>query len=126
MPSNPHWNLRGARPITVDRSGVIADLRFEVTPDAVLVHSPGGTATCPRDTFARALRALSEWELHLGHNELDGGLVIHDHGLTAEIRVPGYAATVDGAALVGVIRGLLEVMADDLASDSGARAGDAP
>ncbi|MEO7234620.1 MAG: hypothetical protein ABIW80_04525, partial [Lapillicoccus sp.] len=113
LPDNPFWDLRGTRPISVDRSGAVGDLRFEVTPDAVLVHHAAGTATCPRDTFTRALRALSEWELHLGHNELDGGVVIHDDGLTAQVRGPGWATTVDGAALVGVFRGLLEELAAD-------------
>lgn len=121
LPDNPHWDLRGTRPITVDRSGAIAGLRFEVTGESVLVHSPGGVATCPRGTFERALRALSAWELHLGHNELDGGLVVHDDGLTARVSVPGYSTNVDGAAFVGFLRGLLETMGADAPSAGAGR-----
>ena len=39
--------------------------------------------------------------------------MIHDEGLTAQVRGPGWATTVDGAALVGVFRGLLEELTVD-------------
>ncbi|MBM9468744.1 hypothetical protein [Nakamurella leprariae] len=108
MPDNPLWALRGTRPITVDRSGSIGGFTFTVRDQDVLVTTRAGEIACPRDTFGRALRALSAWELHLGHNELDGGLTVHDQGETAVLMVPGYAETLDGTALTGVFRGLLD------------------
>jgi hypothetical protein len=107
MPDNPLWALRGTRPISVDTSGRIGGFEFAAGADAVTVTTPAGSIECPRDTFGRALRALSAWELHLGHNELDGGLTVHDQGETAVLSVPGHSETLDGAALTGVFRGLL-------------------
>jgi uncharacterized cupin superfamily protein len=112
LPRNPHWDLRGTRPIVVDRSRSIGSFTFEITPAEVLVHSPAPTVRCPRELFGRALRALCEWELHLGHNELDGGLVVHDRGLDADLRVPGHEETLDGARLTGLFAGLIEELGE--------------
>lgn len=110
MPDNPFWDLRGTRPIAVDRSGALGGFRFTVAADHVDVTCPAGSAQCPRPMFDRALRALSAWELHIGHNELDGGLIVHDKGETASLTLAGYTEEFDGPRIVGVFRGLLEVM----------------
>ena len=107
MPDNPHWDLIGRTEVEPDLSQRIGGFSFGVGPDTVRVVTPGGTIECPRDFFGKALRALSKYELHLGHNELDGGLIVHDEGTTVRLSVPGYTETLDGLAVLAVLRGLL-------------------
>lgn len=108
MPGNPHWASIGRQPVSVDPSGAVGGFSFSVEPEVVIVSSPGGSIRCPRDMFYKALRALSQYELHLGHNELDGGLIVHDLGDQVQLTVPGYTETLGGLAVLAVFRGLLE------------------
>lgn len=108
MPTNPFWELMGdSESVGPDRSGRVGGFRFDVDSDEVVVSTDHTVTRCPRDTFARALRALSAHGLHLGHNELDGGFVVHDLGLRVTLSVPGHSEELDGREVLGVFRGLL-------------------
>ena len=108
LPINPHWELIGTQEIPANTSGRAGSLSFELTADSVRVTSPGGTIDCPRDMFLAAARSLLKFELHLGHNELDGGFTVHDLGTDVRVSVPGHSEMMPGVELLGVFRGLTE------------------
>lgn len=108
MPRNPHWSNLGAAPVTPDTSGRIGGFAFEVREADVEVSWPGGRLRTPRDPFVRGLRALRAYELHLGHNEFEGGFTVHDLGERVLLKAPGHAETLDGRAVLAVFAGLLE------------------
>jgi hypothetical protein len=125
VPDNPFWSTIGTREIVADPSMRAGGFSFAISPDYVTVSaggtsaggtSAGGTSAggierrLPRPMFAAALRALRKYELHLGHNELDGGLSVHDFGDEVELSVPGYAERLNGLAVLGVFQALLDAM----------------
>jgi hypothetical protein len=111
LPRNPHWAGIGTQPVTADPSGRAGGFTFTVEDTDVLVHWPGGELRTPRDLFARGMRALVAYDLHLGHNEFDGGFVVHDRGVDVVLSAPGHAETVEGRAVLAVFRGLLDRLA---------------
>ena len=108
LPINPFWDLIGTREVVSDRSGRAGSLQFELTEDSVRVSSPAGTVDCPRAMFLAAARTLLQFELHLGHNELDGGVVVHDLGAEVRVAVAGHSEVMPGTELLGVFKGLVE------------------
>jgi hypothetical protein len=108
---NPHWAGIGTGGGAVDHSGTVGDLRFAADGDEVVVSWPDGRLRTPRGFFVRGLRALVAYELHLEHNEFEGGFVVHDHGDTVTLKAPGFAQTMPGADVLAVFRGLLEDLA---------------
>jgi hypothetical protein len=112
MPDNPFWAGIGSRPVRPDHGGRVGGFSFAVTSDGLAVQWPGGRLLSPRDTAGRALRALVAYELHLGINELDGGLLVHDLGEEVVLRVPGgHAETLPGRDVLAVFAGLLAELA---------------
>jgi len=108
MPENPHWALLGTSDVPADHTGRVGGFTFTEADDDVLVSTPDGSARCPGGFFVNALRALSKYELHLGHNELDGGFTVHDLGDQVVLSVPGHEETIDARAVLAVFRGLLD------------------
>lgn len=111
IPDNPFGATIGTRPIRADSSLRVGGFSFAVGLDNVTVTAGGTKHPCPRPMFATALRALRKHELHLGHNELDGGLTVHDLGDQVILSVPGYSERLDGLAVLGVFQALLDAMA---------------
>jgi hypothetical protein len=110
VPDNPFWPAIGTREIVADPSLRAGGFSFAVSPGHVTVTANGTAYPLPRAMFAAALRALRKYELHLGCNELDGGLTVHDFGEEAELSVPGYAERLDGLVVLGVFQALLDAM----------------
>ncbi len=108
VPDNPFWPAIGTRSITPDPSLRVGGFSFATTPDHVTVSAAGTSHPCPRPMFTAALRALRKYELHLGHNELDGGFTVHDLGDEVILSVPGYSERLDGLAVLGVFQALLD------------------
>jgi hypothetical protein len=106
MPQNPHWAGLGRDPVTPDTSRRAGDLAFTIHDTEVGVSWPGGELRTPRDMFTRGLHALCAYELHLGHNEFDGGFIVHDLGERVRLATPGHADTLDGRAVLAVFHGL--------------------
>ena len=111
VPDNPFWSTIGTREIVADPSMRAGGFSFAISPDHVTVSAGGVERQLPRPMFAAALRALRKYELHLGHNELDGGLSVHDFGDEVELSVPGHAERLNGLAVLGVFQALLDAMA---------------
>lgn len=107
MPRNPFWDLTGHDDGAVDGSGRAGSFGFAVHPDVVEVSSGDAAVACPRAEFDRAVRALVAHELHLGHNEFDGGFTVHDLGERAVLGIPGVSEELPGAQVLAVFRGLL-------------------
>lgn len=108
MPRNPHWDLMGARPVPDVPGERAGSFTFDLgAPEHAVVTWPGGSLQAPRALFLRALRALVAYELHLGINELDGGLVVHDHGETVTLSAGDFSETLDGMAVTGAFRSLV-------------------
>jgi hypothetical protein len=110
VPDNPYWSAIGTREIIPDPSLTAGGFAFTVFAEQVTVAAGGAEYPLPRPMFAAALRALRKYELHLGHNELDGGLSVHDFGDQVELSVPGYAERLDGLAVLGVFQALLDII----------------
>jgi hypothetical protein len=111
VPDNPYWATIGTREIVAGSALRAGGFSFAVFPDRVIVSAGGQAHPLPRPMFGAALRALRKYELHLGHNELDGGLIVHDFGDEVELSVPGYTERLDGLAVLGVFQALLDAMA---------------
>lgn len=79
---NPLWDGIGEHAdLEPAHELVLGDLRFDVDGgDDVQIVTPAGTTTTPRGALLRGLRALIAYELHLDHNEFEGGFVVHDRG----------------------------------------------
>jgi hypothetical protein len=110
LPDNPFWSSIGTREIVPEPSLRAGGFSFAVSPEHVTVSANGTGYPLPRPMFTAALRALRKYELHLGHNELDGGLSVHDFGDEVELSVPGYSERLDGIAVLGVFQALLDVL----------------
>ena len=94
-------------PVVADDSGVIGGFSFELEGDEVRISWPAGSLTTPRHFFVRGLAALVAYELHLEHNEFEGGFVVHDLGEQVRLKAPGYAETLPGSQVLATFAGLL-------------------
>jgi hypothetical protein len=106
---NPLWDRLGEHtnvaPAPEDRLG---DFWFEFDGDTVIVRSPTDTVRTSRDFFFKGLRVLVAYELHLEHNEFEGGFTVHDLDQTAELKTRGHRESFSPAEVIGLFKGLLE------------------
>jgi hypothetical protein len=78
---DPAWDTIGALAhVQPAATTTLGGFRFEADGDVVRVTAGERTTEEPRGFFVRGLRALVAWELHLGHNEFEGGFVVRDDG----------------------------------------------
>lgn len=109
---DPAWATVGAlADLAPAPSGDIGGFAFAVDGSSVVVAAGGRRAALPADMFMRGLRALVAWELHLGHNEFDGGFVVHDRGELVTLKVDGYAEDHPPAAVLAGFKALLRDLA---------------
>lgn len=101
-------------PVLADPSGRLGGFAFEV-PDRgdVVIRTPAGEHREDRHLLTRALRALVAHDLHLGHNELLGGLVVHDLGARVTLKAHGHSETHDAPTVLAVLLGLLDTLGED-------------
>ena len=86
----------------------LGDFTFALGDSSATIAAGDTVVETPADFFRRGLRALVAWELHLAHNEFDGGFVVHDLGDDiATLKVPGYEATFPVADVLAVFKTLL-------------------
>jgi hypothetical protein len=81
---------------------------FEFEGEIVVVRSPNDTVRISRDFFLNGLRVLVAYELHLEHNEFQGGFAVHDLDGTAELKTRAHRETFSPAEVIGLFKGLLE------------------
>jgi len=105
---NPHWATIGTVPIIPNGSGVAGGFRFDLEGESVRISWPEGSLLTPQHFFIRGLAALVAYELHLEHNEFDGGFVVHDLGDQVRLKAAGYSETLPGAEVLATFAGLLQ------------------
>ncbi len=88
-------------------SDVAGGFRFDLEGESVRISWPEGSLITPRHFFVRGLAALVAYELHLEHNEFDGGFVVHDLGDQVRLKAAGYAETLPGSEVLATFAGLL-------------------
>ena len=108
---NPHWAGMGATSVEPDSSGVVGGFRFEIEDRDVRITWPEGSLLTPRHFFARGLAALVAYEMHLEHNEFEGGFIVHDLGETVRLAAHGYSETLPGASVLATFAGLRQRLA---------------
>jgi hypothetical protein len=106
LPRNPFWADLGVHPVEPDPSGRVGGFTFTAEGESIVVESPGGRLPHPREMFLRAVRALVAYEMHLGTNELDGGLVVHDLGDEVELTAGGHVERLPRRDVLAVFAGL--------------------
>lgn len=112
VPHNPLWDRIGEHvdiePATELR---VDDLEFDVAGDTVAIATPHGVTTTPADALLRGLRALVAYELHLDHNEFDGGFVVHDRDDAIRLAtVDGYDELYDPRQVLAVFKALVAAL----------------
>lgn len=105
---NPYWAAIGAQPIEPNDSGTAGGFRFDAEGDDVRISWPAGSLVTPRHFFVRGLAALVAYEMHLEHNEFEGGFIVHDLGEQVRLKANGYVETLPGAEVLATFAGLLQ------------------
>ncbi|TYK51007.1 cupin domain-containing protein [Actinomadura decatromicini] len=113
MPHNPFWDDLGKNPVTPDTSRKAGGFAFEIHDTEVEISWPGGgSLRTPRDSFMRGVRALCAYEMHLGHNEFDGGFIVHDLGERVRLKASGHEETLNGREVLAVFHGLRDALTE--------------
>lgn len=107
---DPAWSTIGSlADVTPARRPEVGGFTFAIGDQRATIAAGGSVVETPSDFFRRGLRALVAWELHLGHNEFEGGFVVHDLGDDrARLSVPGHEATLPVADVLAVFKALLQ------------------
>lgn len=105
---NPLWARLGERadvePAVLPEIG---GFRFDVTDEVTTIETPSDSVATPTHFLRRGLAALVAYELHLDHNEFEGGFVVHDQADHVMLKTPGYSETLPPAAVLAVFKRLL-------------------
>jgi hypothetical protein len=105
---NPLWERIGehAGVVPLDQDG-LGEFRFLRNGDAVVVQTPRDEVRTDLGFFVRGLRVLLAYELHLEHNEFEGGFVVHDRDQHVELKTRGYQQSFAPAAVIALFEGLV-------------------
>lgn len=105
---NPLWERigehGGVEPLAEDALG---GFHFRRDGDQVVVHTPRDELRTDLGFFLRGLRVLLAYELHLEHNEFEGGFVVHDRDQQVELKTRGYQRSFHPAEVIALFKGLL-------------------
>jgi hypothetical protein len=105
---NPLWERigehAGVQPLDDDALG---DFRFRREGDQVVVHTPRDELRTDLDFFVRGLRVLLAYDLHLEHNEFEGGFVVHDRDQHVELKTRAYQRSFAPAEVIALFKGLV-------------------
>jgi hypothetical protein len=109
---DPAWSTIGRHAEVAPADDTeVGGFRFELGDEHATVTHGADTVRAPLGFFIRGLRALVAWELHLAHNEFDGGFVVHDDapdGDTVTLKIPGHADVVPSQDVIAVFKRLIE------------------
>ena len=105
---NPLWERigehAGVQPLADDALG---GFRFRREGEGVVVETPRDRLRTDLGFFVRGLRVLLAYELHLEHNEFEGGFVVHDRDAHIELKTRAYSQSFAPADVIGLFKGLL-------------------
>ncbi|GAC1325689.1 MAG: hypothetical protein NVSMB2_24380 [Chloroflexota bacterium] len=105
---NPLWKRIGEysaiAPATDDR---LDDVAFVFEGDTVVIRTPADHITTSREFFVRGLRVLLAYELHLEHNEFDGGFSLRDLDSAIELRSRRWSQRYPPAQVIALFKGML-------------------
>lgn len=105
---NPYWAGIGRHAdVPAAETTALGGFDVAVGAEEVTVTTPADQVRTPRHFFLRGLRALVAYELHLDHNEFEGGFVVHDQGDRTWLKTPGYRESLDNAAVLGLFKAIL-------------------
>lgn len=111
---DPAWDTLGALADVAPADGTgLGGFSFEAAGDTVRVRAGDRSADEPRSFLVRGLRALVAWELHLGHNEFEGGFTVVDDGDTVTLRLGDHAESFAPADVQGLFLRLLADLGTD-------------
>jgi len=89
---DPAWDTLGALAgVTAAASPQLGGFAFAGEGDTVVITAGDARVETPIGFFRRGLHALVAWELHLGHNEFEGGFVVCDDGDSVRLQIGGHA-----------------------------------
>jgi len=109
VPRNPGWQRLGEHAdVQPSSSPALGEFSFATEGDEVVVSTPADAVRTPGHFFGRGVGALVAYELHLDHNEFEGGFVVHDHGTSATLKTPGHRETFPSRDVLALFKGLLE------------------
>lgn len=106
---NPLWANIGNTPVVPNDSGAVGGFRFDAEGgENVRISWPDGSLVTPRHFFVRGLAALVAYEMHLEHNEFEGGFIVHDLGAEVRLKAPSHEETLPGSEVLATFDGLLQ------------------
>lgn len=105
---NPLWERIGehADAPALEQSA-LGGFRFALEGDDIVIATPADMLRTPRGFFVRGLRVLLAYDLHLEHNEFEGGFVVHDRDQQIDLKSRGYSESFAPAAVIGLFKGLV-------------------
>lgn len=105
---NPLWEHIGEHkdvpPAAEPRLGGFA---LAVQGDEMVVTTPNDTVRTPLGFFVRGIKILLAYELHLEHNEFEGGFVVHDRGQEVDLKSRSYTETFKPAEVIALFKRLV-------------------
>lgn len=107
--SDPAWSTMGRHAdVTAAATPAVGTFHFDVRDEIAVVIGGDRRIETPADAFVRGLRALVAWELHLAHNEFDGGFVVHDHGDRVTLKAGPHAEECDPGEVIAAFKAVLD------------------
>lgn len=112
VPHNSLWDRIGEHAgLIASEELTLGELAFDIAGDVVTIMTPEGASRTPADALLRGLRALVVYELHLDHNEFEGGFVVHDHGETVRLATAeGHDRHYDPREVLAVFKTLIATL----------------
>jgi len=104
---NPRWAEIGALADVPAAGMTLGGFGFAVDGPTAVVTTPQDTVRTPLGFLRRGLGALVAYELHLDHNEFEGGFVVHDQGRTSVLKTPAYQESFDNASVLALFKAVL-------------------
>lgn len=106
---NPLWDRLGEfKDVPASPDDRLGAFTFAVDDDTVVVTSPTDTVRTSRDFFFKGVRVLVAYELHMEHNEFEGGFSVHDQDSQAVLRTRGHEEVFPPAEVIALFKGLIE------------------
>lgn len=104
---NPLWERIGEHAaVTASATDRLGAFSFVREAETILVQTPNDEVRTPRDFFLKGLGVLLAYELHLEHNEFEGGFVVHDRDREVDLKTRAYRDTFAPADVIGLFKRL--------------------